>query len=283
MIRALDKFMLAALGLAITLSWLVGGGDKMLQAIMPGGTSLESARPGRPQVSENPAYFFSMPDFATYRNVHEKKQQFFNFMLPLVREANRLIRNDRTELLAMQRQLLYGFSLDADQRRLLDAIAQRYRIDAADAGSDADRLSMLLTRIDIVPASLVLAQSANESGWGTSRFARNANNLFGVWCFTEGCGVKPRARPAGSTHEVARYDSVQESVNAYIHTINTHPAYAGLRALRAYLRVNGVQMSGTMLAGGLTKYSARGEAYVREIQQIIRFNNLQQYNLPSRT
>ncbi|HKJ91279.1 MAG TPA: glucosaminidase domain-containing protein, partial [Oceanipulchritudo sp.] len=47
-------------------------------------------------------------------------------------------------------------------------------------------LDDLRRRVDVIPPSLALAQAALESGWGTSRFAREGNNLFGIWCYTPG-------------------------------------------------------------------------------------------------
>ena len=100
--------------------------------------------------------------------------------------------------------------------------------------------------------------------------------MFGVWCFTEGCGLTPLKRAEGKTHEVASYDSVQDSIDAYIHTLNTNRAYTELRSIRASARSEN-QICGLEMAEGLEKYSARGEDYVREIQAMIRVNNLQQY------
>ena len=133
-----------------------------------------------------------------------------------------------------------------------------------------------MVRVDTVPASLVLAQAANESAWGTSRFARRANNFFGVWCFTPGCGITPNRRDAGKTHEVRRYKSVQASVNHYIRMINTNNAYRELREIRAELRDEN-RVNGLGLADGLLRYSERGPAYVRELKQMIRYNNLHRY------
>ena len=199
-------------------------------------------------------------------------------MLPLVRHSNSAIRIDRAELIALRNQLENGLSLEPGQHKFVQALQRRYRF--RQAGDDLQQIEALLLRVDVVPESLVLAQSANESGWGTSRFAREANNLFGIWCFRPGCGLKPVSRDAGLTHEVARYESVQDSVSAYIHTINTNPAYTNLRDIRAQSHQDEVHFSGLALAEGLLKYSARGMDYVREIQQLIRVNNLQQYTLP---
>jgi len=178
--------------------------------------------------------------------------------------------------------------LTAEDQRQLRAMATRYKIKAQD---DAELLATLLQRVDAVPASLVLAQAANESGWGTSRFARQGNNLFGIWCFKAGCGLKPLKRTPGLTHEVARFDSVEAGVRHYIHTINTHSAYADLRDIRARARQQAAQPEllsvlgedelqrsmGEQLAEGLLAYSERGEEYVREIQAMIRVNELHRF------
>ena len=65
-----------------------------------------------------------------------------------------------------------------------------------------------------------------------------------------------------------------------MHTINTNPAYIDLRQIRAEIRGNADVMNGLTLAEGLINYSARGSDYVKEIQQLIRVNKLQEFNLP---
>jgi Bax protein len=130
-----------------------------------------------------------------------------------------------------------------------------------------------------LPVSLVLAQAANESGWGTSRFAIDGNNFFGVWCYVEGCGLKPLDRDQGARHEVKRFESIYEGVAAYIHNINTNPAYSDLRAIRMSMRSLNVPARGVQLAEGLLAYSIRGKDYVRDIQAMIRSNRLEQITM----
>ena len=57
-----------------------------------------------------------------------------------------------------------------------------------------------MAQIDVIPPSQAMAQAANESAWGTSRFATEAINLFGQWCFRKDCGIVSASRTAGSTH-----------------------------------------------------------------------------------
>ena len=227
---------------------------------------------------ESGYYTSTLPDFSAIEDVRTKKQTFFNYMLPKVRKANDKIRANRRLLLMIHGDLTTGGALNEDDIQFVSTLKTRYRINQQTTlGSTIDDL---LIRMDVVPESLVLAQAANESGWGTSRFARHANNLFGVWCFREGCGLTPKNRDEGLNHEVAKYETVQEGIVAYIHTINTNPAYIHLRNIRATTRSQELHLSGLDLAEGLLKYSSRGIDYVRDIQQLIRVNELQKYTLP---
>ena len=232
--------------------------------------------PGK--LSETASLTSEVPDFAAIPDIATRKREFFNYMLPMVRKANDKVRAERRQLLAIAQKLNAGTTIDQSELDLIGGLQLRYR-----AGKQPDlpgAVEALLARVDVVPASLVLAQAANESGWGSSRFARQANNMFGVWCFRQGCGLKPLSRDEGLTHEVARYDSVQDSIEAYIHTINSHGAYAELRDIRAGSRRVAGLFTGHALAEGLQRYSERGDDYVKEIQLLIRANNLHLYTLP---
>ena len=227
---------------------------------------------------ESRSYPSTLPDFSSIKDVRTKKQRFFSYLLPKIRHANDKILANRRLLMMIRDDLRTGGILDKDAIQFVGALKARYRI--KQQSSLHSTVDDLLIRVDVVPESLVLAQAANESGWGTSRFARQANNLFGVWCFSEGCGLTPKNRDEGLNHEVAKYETVQEGIVAYIHTINTNPAYISLRDIRATTRSQEQHFSGLALAEGLLKYSSRGIDYVRDIQQLIRVNELQKYTLP---
>ena len=227
---------------------------------------------------ESKSYPSTLPDFSAINDVRTKKHMFFSYMLPKIRQANDQILANRRLLMMIRDDLATGDALDEEDIQFVTSLKARYKINQqTNLHSTIDDL---LIRVDVVPESLVLAQAANESGWGTSRFARQANNLFGVWCFSKGCGLTPKNRDEGLTHEVAKYESVQEGIIAYVHTINTNSAYIDLRHMRATTRSEDLQFSGHALAEGLLKYSSRGIDYVREIQQLIRVNDLQKYTLP---
>jgi Bax protein len=138
-------------------------------------------------------------------------------------------------------------------------------------------MTILLRRLDIIPADLALAQAAMESAWGRSRFAREGNNYFGQWCFSKGCGIVPEKRPAGARYEVQRFDSPAESVAGYMRNLNSHPRYTELRLIREKARAESADISGQQLAGGLHGYSAIGDTYIRTLRVLIRANQFERF------
>lgn len=213
-----------------------------------------------------------VPDFKSMTNVRVKKDKFFRYLLPLVVAENARIMKDRERLLALQKK---KNSLSGADKWWLKTIGKAYHLEEVTA---ANWFKEILARVDVIPPSLAMAQASYESGWGTSRFARNGNNWFGVMCFTKGCGFVPRARNAGAARELAKYKTVKGSVKAYILNLNSHRTYASMRAIRTKLRASGKVISGRELTRGLSKYSVRGAAYIKEIQGMIRVNKLAQFD-----
>ncbi len=215
-----------------------------------------------------------LPAFGDVRPVAAKKSRFFEFLTPIIRTENERIRRQRGRLRDLAQAWRSGEKLAAADADFLGDLARHYRLDP-DALQLEDLMTKLLLRVDVIPRSLVLVQAAKESAWGSSRFARHANNLFGQHCFEQGCGMVPRQRPQGMTHEVKSFDSVRASVASYMRNLNTHPSYRTFRALRARMRAAGLPLSGVRLAEGLVPYSERGNVYVREVQSMIRQNDLE--------
>lgn len=239
-----------------------------------------AAKPFHPEpVTLGRASDYTPPDFSRFTDVAEKKRAFYNYLLPMVHEANEEVVRERAWLEALAHSMVAGRVPTAAELEELTRIEDRYAVRDHDR-FPVERVATLLSRVDVVPASLVIAQAAKESGWGTSRFARKGNNFFGIWCFYEGCGMTPLRRSPGRTHEVAMFDTVEEGVRYYIRTINTHVAYDDLRRMRADARRNDEIASGTALANGLIRYSERGLAYVREVQSMIRYNEMQRFTRP---
>ncbi|MDC0661771.1 glucosaminidase domain-containing protein [Marinobacter sp. SS21] len=209
-----------------------------------------------------------LPEFSSYHDTIEKKAAFFAYLYPRIVLANSRVLIARQYLLKLSQQ----DTLRPSELTWLKQQGDRLRV-TAPAGS-AESFAALRLRLDAIPPSLVMAQAANESAWGTSRFAREGNNLFGQWCFATGCGLVPQRRGEDQSHEVARFASPYHSISAYIQNLNRHRSYRHLRHIRAQARQAGQRPDGLSMAAGLSQYSERGDAYVQEIQGMIRFNNL---------
>lgn len=179
-----------------------------------------------------------IPNFAAITNIKARKQAFFDYLSPFIHAENTKIQ----EL----RQYIHKQNMQSPSARIKQ-LAMQYRLKP----TDMQIKQSLLSKVDSIPSSLVLAQAAIESAWGTSRFAVKGNNLFGQWCFSKGCGLVPSQRGHGQHHEVKRFQSTAESIASYMQNLNSHPSYAVLRDNRFALLKNGDAVNGCFLAEGL--------------------------------
>jgi Bax protein len=213
------------------------------------------------------------PQFRQIKDIKTRKKAFFDFLLPFIREENSKLWKKRQSLLSIRESIVKNKQNDPSILEKLQALAVEHKLDSKQM-SEVVIIEQLLTKIDVIPPGLVLAQAANESAWGTSRFAREGNNYFGQWCYKKGCGLIPKSRSKGMKHEVAKFDSAKKSVISYMRNINIHPAYTELRKIRTEKRKNEALLDSVSLAKGLINYSERREAYVREIVEMIKFNKI---------
>ncbi len=227
-----------------------------------------------PVTPPHPQKTRQVPDFSNIAEVRERKEAFFSYLLPAIQFENSQILRKRTELLRLANKLEAGEQLNTREQRWLTEMVNYYRVNENTEQSMeiTDQVALLLRRVDIIPETLVLIQAANESGWGTSRFAQDARNFFGQWCWTAGCGIVPNARPEGQVYEVRLFDSMESSVRSYMRNLNTHFAYQDLRTIRQELRKRNATITATELSAGLMRYSERGEEYIEELNQMIRVN-----------
>jgi len=212
-----------------------------------------------------------LPDFAAIKDSKTRKKAFFDFLRPVIRAENAKVAESRARMLKISVMIDNGDVVPREDQQWLSRLAGKYRVVMPNL-EDEQAWETLKIRVDTIPFRLALAQAANESNWGTSRFAREGRNLFGQWCLTQGCGIVPGRRRAGMTHEVAVFNSVNESVASYLRNINRINIYMPLRVARDMLRKQGMKPTAHELAAGLTGYSERGADYVNDIRQMIRIN-----------
>jgi Bax protein len=219
---------------------------------------------------ENKQHLSLIPDFASIPLVSDKKQAFFDYLRPWVRLQNGIISDERLFLQRSLQHINDGLTLTDAEYFRIEEISNKYQYSPRTI--NAETLQKLLVRADIIPESMVLIQAANETGWGSSRFAREGLNFFGQWCFRKGCGLVPQSRTSGMSHEVAVYKTVEDSVASYMRNLNSNGAYALLRSIRADMRAQNKEPTADELVYGLVNYSERQEAYIDELLEMLRHN-----------
>ena len=201
------------------------------------------------------------PEFDKIEDAKEMKETFFNYLLPEINSKNNEIQLIRKKVISKELS-----------NQELSKLYKKYWIEE---GSGID---VLLEKIDIIPPSLVLSQAALESNWGRSRFAKFYHNYFGLWCFERGCGVIPKKRDKGDTHEVAKFSSPEKAIDFYFLSINRNKSYEVLRKIRQDKRSKGQSITGLSLSEGLTNYAEIGYEYVERIRRVIASNELSKYD-----
>lgn len=209
-------------------------------------------------------------DLATIESATDRKALFFRTLLPLLLDANEIVLRDRARLIALEQRLAAGETISMREQAWLERLAQYYEVNGVD-------FQQLLRRVDAVPPSLAMAQAAIESGWGTSRFAREGQALFGQKVFNPDAGITP-VGVAEEDYQIHAFGGLAEGVRAYIHNLNTHNAYREFRDRRAGLRLQNRPLDGYELAGAIGKYSERGSDYIRDVRAMIQSNQLRAFD-----
>ena len=228
------------------------------------GYDLKGIRAGQ---KVKPIYLTKLPkDLKTLGDTKKKRELFIKIVLPLILNENDKITEDRKKLFKI---LGKNFNT-VGERVWLKRRFREYKIEDQDSGK-------LKMRMDIIPVSIALAQAANESGWGTSRFALEGNALFGQWTWSKK-GISPKNKDPDQSHKVLQFQILKASVRAYKNNLNTHNAYKEFRETRAKLRQENKRIIGLDLTKYIKNYAAIGEKYVVIIEGIIENNSLTDFD-----
>ena len=221
---------------------------------------------------ENIVVFSSLPeDFLDIESVKLKKDLFIKTILPIVFLENEKVLEERNKILQWWTET-EGGEIDKDfWPEWLKSIVEKYSFDGENIGN-------LLMSVDIVPISLALSQAAIESGWGTSRYARDGNAIFGQYTYDEEVGLLPKERSDGKKYLIRKFSNISESTASYIKNLNTHSAYIEFREVRKKLRMNGERMDGGLLAEELINYSERKNLYIQDIKDMIKANHFERFD-----
>jgi len=188
--------------------------------------------------------------------VQEKKARFKSLIIPAV---------DTVYANLMKQYLEIKSTIEAGKTSgELETLMKEYKASTNDE---------LLMALKPHPKSIAIAQAAMESSWATSRFFREAYNIFGVWSFDEN---EPRIaalkKRGNKTIWVKKYDSIEDAVHDYYRTLARSEAFAEFRQTK-------MQTSDPfILVTMLDRYSEKGSAYGEELTSIIKFNKFDQYD-----
>jgi len=214
-----------------------------------------------------PIYLTKLPkDLKTLGDTKTKRELFIKIVLPLILHENEKIIDDRKRLFK-----ILGKNFNSPGEKVwLNRRFKEYKIEDKD-------LAELKMRMDIIPVSIAVAQAANESGWGTSRFALEGNALFGQWTWSKK-GISPKNKDPDQSHKILQFQILKASVRAYKNNLNTHNAYKEFREVRAKLRQSGTTITGLALIKYLKRYASIGEKYTKIIEGIMVQNSLTDFD-----
>ena len=203
-------------------------------------------------------------DLDSIRSTKKKKETFLKILLPLVVAENEKIEKDKKYLLKILKK-----NQSEKNKSWINKKYKKYNV-------QKKNIDELILKMDIVPASIALAQAAKESGWGTSRFALEGNAIFGQWTWN-GKGIAPLDRSKEQSHKILRFPILRASVKAYKNNLNTHQSYKEFREIRYKLRSKNRSIEGKKLIFALNSYAQTGAEYTKTLAKIIDQNSLDEF------
>ena len=212
-----------------------------------------------------PEYYYQI------KNIKQQKKAFVDILLPLIQKENEEIINTRKKVIQIFNDPYY--LLDENKIAFLTKLAKQYKI------KNINNKNAFLKKIDTIPPSLALAQAAIESGWGKSRFVKVANNIFGHWEYSNK-GIKPKSKydHIKINYSLKKFNSLEDSIRAYMLNLNRNPAYKEFRKKRYYFHKLKKPFTGLEAASTLKNYSQLKEEYVKRVKQLIKQNHWEKFD-----
>jgi Bax protein len=206
-----------------------------------------------------PVLYTHVPAFGKLPS-RELKSRFISTVLPAVLIARYEIAQVRKKIARLR-----------DRRNWTNHDSLFYR--EYEKRFDARDIDDLLVRMNTLPASIVLAQAAMESGWGRSRIFRKGNNAFGVWSFNKN---EPRmaalVKRGNRTVYLRTYADLSRSVFNYFEIMGKAKSFEKLREVRA------TTDDPMLIVPHLKNYSERRTVYTKQLTALILKNNLTVYD-----
>ena len=211
-------------------------------------------------------------EYYNIKSSKQSKQYFFDYINTLVQKENSKILEERAFVKSMLSSNILNINYNSYEFLQLLELKKKYRV------KNLFSMNEYLIKINIVPASMALAQAAVESGWGKSRFTKEANNIFGHWTYNPKIGMMPEQRDEGATHFIRIFKNLQASISAYMLNLNRNRAYKEFQNKRYNLSIKNENLSGLILSQTMLKYSGIGEEYLKILKTMIESNALLNYD-----
>ena len=220
-------------------------------------------------------FFNHIPKKMNEINTVDKKNIFISILLPIALRGNELVLEEREFI---------KDAISSNDLSQIEYFSKRYKIKdykkinfAKLSVKQVEEIkSKLLIKVNKIPISMILAQAIIESGWGSSRFAKEGNALFGEWTWQKGIGIKPQEK-LDANYAVKSFINISASLNSYILNLNRHEAYNEMRNYRNKKYRNGDPITGYEAANFLSGYAEIGYQYVTKVKDMIKFNKLERF------
>jgi Bax protein len=193
-------------------------------------------------------------------SIEKKKETFINMMIPSILLAKHKMKMERKKVLRLSNNSV----LSQEENFWLSKKLEDFKVSSTDE---------LYKNMELHPTSLIIAQAIVESGWGTSKFFQKANNVFGVWSFDKNEQRIVASEKRGKRFVyLKKYGTIHESIYDYLLTLSHVSHYESFREKRLETQ------DPFTLIEHLEKYSEQGNVYIANIKNIMKKNELLQYD-----
>lgn len=192
---------------------------------------------------------------------------FYEMMLPVILKANETLAAERERLMRLKREFDDTGDLSAQSMEELREWIKRYDVKPSD---DLDTLfNALIPRVDGVTPTLLLTMAAQDSGFGTSRYAREYNAVFHQRDWNGNGAVPDEVQKEGPQYRIKVFNSLYDAVISQIHYLNTNGYFENYRIARAKYRRSNNPMRGYSIAHLLINFPYKSFKYPDIIKHLI--------------
>ena len=222
-----------------------------------------------------PLMLQSMPfDFNDIKSKDERNKLFIQIMTPLVMKVNEDITIERKKLFDLKSANTKKEGLSEQQKKEIEDLAVKYDVFTKMKGKERYDIILeeLTEKIDIIPASLLIAVAVAESNWGTAREVKEGNALFKEKEWFTDKGIKP-AKEDDDSYRIKVYPNLLSAIEDYALKLNKDINFSYFRVSRKFLRIHNQVLKGRVTVHNMVTGSPL-ENYAGLLNYILTFYDL---------